>query len=258
MIVKPVSRTFDSIIDLGYENLLASGCSFTRNKGLAHIESWPYYLRDLANFKQVYDCSCAGAGNKHIHDSVIYALEEDETITPENTFVIVMWSAYDRDDFIVSQEHILEEANCSYLYKDTVGVAITGGLAGRSNSILSLDNIKKLKTHESRAVENYICISGLHHYLNSRGFSFVFTEFSTPGTKRDLNFDIANYLDPVLVNKFKNLVRGVSPNLGDYGQQFDIAVDPQKKRYHPTVDAQLNWTRDILIPYLRNKNDCKN
>jgi len=244
MIVKPVPRTFKPIVKLGYKNLLAGGCSFTRNKSLEYIESWPYYLRDLADFKQVFDCSCAGAGNKHIHDSVIYALEENDSITPENTFVAVMWSGYDRDDFIVSQEHILEEVYCSYIYKDTVGVAITGGELGISNSILSLDNIKKLKTYESRAVENYIYISGLHHYLTSRGFDFVFTEFSTPGTKRDNNFEITNYLDPVLVPKFNNLVRKIKPNIGDF------ATDLSEDRYHPSVDAQLNWTRDILVPYL--------
>ena len=89
MIIKPVPRTFDPIVNLGYKNLLAGGCSFTRNKSSEYIESWPYYLRDLADFKQVFDCSCAGAGNKHIHDSVIYALEENDSITPENTFVAV-------------------------------------------------------------------------------------------------------------------------------------------------------------------------
>ena len=64
-------RSFDVECDLGYQNLIVSGCSFTKNFNKNCVHTWPYYLRDLGGFKNVWDSSCPGAGNNHIARSII-------------------------------------------------------------------------------------------------------------------------------------------------------------------------------------------
>jgi hypothetical protein len=247
MIVRTIPRTFTPEINFGYSNLLVSGSSFTYNNSNKHVVSWPYYLRDLGGFQQVLDCSCPGAGNKHIHDSIILAIENDLSITPKNTFVAIMWTGYDKDDFIVDPATVKSHAQDRYQYTDQASLGMTGGLVGSSNLIISVENIKKTKSYHSRAIDSYLSIIGLENYLQAKQFKFVFVECSTPGTKRDTNFEINDYLNSQQSQSIKSLLRTIQPNLGDYAEKnIANSVDG----YHPTADDQLGWTREVLLPYL--------
>jgi hypothetical protein len=247
MIIRDIPKSFNPVINFGYKNLLVSGSSFTYNNSDQHMVSWPYYLRDLGQFQQVLDCSCRGAGNKHIHDSIILKIETNLNITSENTFIVVMWTGYDKDDFIVDPIALKNNYSDHYAYTDSARVGMTGGLTGESNLIVSVENLKKIKSNHTRSIESYIWIVGLYNYLIAKNFKFVFVECSTPGTKRDTNFEIADYLEPPQADVIKSLLRTITPNLGDYAEKNTLnSVDG----YHPMPDDHLGWTKEVLLPYL--------
>jgi hypothetical protein len=237
-----------SNIDLGFTNLLVSGCSFTHSYN-HRIQTWPYCVKDKTTIENVIDCSCPGAGNTHIQQSLIYKLETDQSLQPNNTLVVVMWSGYDRDDFIVDPRTLKTPYPDEYHYHHQASLGMTGGVGGESNLIVSIENVKKIKNLTSRALDNYVKIITLYYYLKERGFYFVFTEFSTASTRSDLNFDPVQYLDSAIKEKFVKNVRDLTPNLGDYAlttgnQSFD--------RYHPIQKDHEAWTDKILLPYLIN------
>jgi len=246
-------RTFDVERNLGYRNLIVSGCSFTNNFNPEHVHTWPYYLRDLGGFGQVWDGSCSGAGNNHIARSIVTGIELGD-FDPAHTLVVVMWSGYDRDDFLVdprlvNQKNLKTTPQNYFNYTGDVAIGMTGGLLGDGNLIVNIENIKKIKNSASRALENYIIMQSLAGYLDARNFKYVFTEFSTPGQMKDTNFDLVPYLLPKLQQPFVDLVRNLSPNLGDWALP-EIKQNKHGDGYHPDADQHLTWTRSVLLPYL--------
>lgn len=251
-------RTFDVECDLGYRDLIVSGCSFSNNFNKNHIHTWPYYLRDLGGFEKVWNRSCAGAGNSHIVRSIISCIELGD-FDPAHTLVVVMWSGYDRDDFlvdpkVVNQKNLKSSPQDYFSYTDDVTIGVTGGLLGDSNLLINVENIKKIKSVQSRALENYILMQSLAGYLDAHHFKYVFTEFSTPGKMNDTNFDPLPHLPNKLQEPFCKLVRSVVPNLGDWAlPQLEYYKEHKGgDGYHPDADQHLSWTRSVLLPYLSN------
>jgi len=249
MKTRNIQRTFNTISDLGFKNLLVSGCSFTYNNSDDHACTWPYYLRDLGNFESVLDCSFPGAGNKHIHDSTIYAIEE-HNINPKDTLIVILWTGNDRDDFIIDKLNLNSYA-FQYGYSTSVATGISGGIhytnQGNINSHLIAET-KKVKTLESRSIENYLYIAGLYHYLSNQHFNFLFLEyrdFELPAT--DCNFDIRKFLPSNLVTKFNQMITPATENFYRYCLYNNLlSIDD----YHPSPDGHLKWTQNILFPML--------
>lgn len=244
-----LKREFAVEQNLGMKNLLVSGCSFTKNVSSNSIDTWPYYLRDLGGFENVYDCSWPGCGNYHIHNSIINAIETEPDLTPDNTVVVVMWSGYDRDDFVIDPRSLSRSA---FLFNKEVGSGYTGGLLGSSNLMVNIENIKKIKSPQSRALENYMLMQSLAGYITARGFKYVFTEFSTPGKMLDANIDPVLYLPQPLQQRFIDLVRNLSPNIGDWSlpELNHYRDNKEGDGYHPHPKQHLDWTRSVLLPYL--------
>lgn len=249
MKTRNIQKAFDPITNLGFKNLLVSGCSFTYNNSEQHACTWPYYLKDFGQFESVLDCSLPGAGNKHIHDSIIHSVEQYK-IDPAETLVIVVWSGNDRDDFIVDSL-ALNSYPFRFNYTADVSAGITGGAhkdnKGNTNNTLA-DATKQVKSAKSRAIENYIHISGLYHYLSNYNFKFVFLEyrdFSLPAT--DLNFDIRNILPSNLVENLNRMITKPNENFYRYCLINNLLTDDN---YHPTPAGHLEWTRTILFPML--------
>lgn len=249
MKTRNIQKTFDTMANLGYKNLLVSGCSFTYNNSDQHACTWPYYLKDLGNFENVLDCSLPGAGNKHIHDSIINTVEH-YNIDPVDTLVIVVWSGNDRDDFIVDST-TLNSYPFRFNYTEDVSAGITGGVhqnnKGNIEGILA-DAIRQVKSKNSRAIENYIHISGLYHYLSDYGFKFMFLEFRDfhlPAS--DCNFDIREFLPDNLVSKLDQLITPATENFYRYCLYNNLLSDDD---YHPSPDGHLKWTQNVLFPML--------
>jgi hypothetical protein len=254
MKTRNIRRQFDVVYDLGYKNLLVSGCSFTYNNSDDTSVSWPYYLRDLANVEQVYDCSMPGAGNYHICHSTMWACENLD-LDINNTLVVVMWSGYNRDDIICNANSV-DDYPFVFNYTNTVVAGITGGNhSTASGSVGVLRDIDKIKNQQSRSVENYLYIVSLYNYLQSKKYKFLFLDFvdrSIPNRSHD--FEIRNFLNENLRRKYDSLFEVGIENLYKFAVKNDLLMEDD---FHPTPDAHLRWTKEYLLPYIINQNQLQ-
>jgi hypothetical protein len=249
-----IKQQFDSVHNFGIQNLIVSGCSFTHNNSQSTAVAWPYYLKDFGGFQNVFDTSMPGAGNYHISNSLIWALEQDQ-IDPANSLVIIMWSGCDRDDFITSANNIKKDGySFRFEFNKDVWIAINGGTHPDANgntadaAQLVAHGFFTLKTRESKSIENYLTFLNTWHYLKNRGFRCVFLNFIDPKLpSRTRHFDIRPYLPTKLQTNldsmFSNIVDPYS-----FALRNGLLWDDD---FHPSADGHLEWTRNILMPHLQ-------
>lgn len=238
--------------DFGYDNLVVGGCSFTYNNSDEHACSWPYYLKDLGNFKSVYDCSMPGAGNYHIFHSLQWALTLAD-LDPLNTLVIVMWSGNERDDQICSPD-ALNSYPARHFYDSDTATAITGGNHPNARGNIlneSMKLIDKIKTQHSRAVENFLYIDGLRSWLDHHQYKSIFLDYldrTLPCRAND--FDLREHL-PNRCQKKLDDIFDECKNIYAYCLKNGLLGEDD---FHPSVEGHLVWTRECLVPYLKSLN----
>lgn len=250
---RDIAKQFGTVHDFGIQNLIVSGCSFTYNNSETAAVTWPYYLRDLGGFDQVWDCSLPGAGNHHISTSLIWALENQEP-DPQHSLVVVMWSGCDRDDFICARENINHDYPFRFYYDSDVMSGITGGAGteNRGNMKTSAQELVAAHTAKSRAIENYLYFCNTWHYLNNNGYRFVFLKFLDHDLpSRTKHFDIRPYLPPAAQLKLDAMMSTI-PDPYSYAVKNDLLHNDD---FHPSPVGHLDWTRNILLPNLAAKFD---
>lgn len=246
---RAIPKQFDTVHDFNIKNLVVGGCSFTYNNHESTPVTWPYYLRDLGGFTNVYDCSMPGAGNNHISDTLIWELETSE-ISRQNTLVVVMWSGNDRDDYICPVENIEQDYPYKFYYNDRVMSGTTGGLfiGARGNTLKAFKEFSQTKSRESRAIENYLCITKTYEYLKSKGYKFVFLNWVERGTAaRTTNFNIQPFLPEVAQKKLNAMATKLPQDLYEFAIKQDLLASDD---FHPSPKGHLEWTRQILLPKL--------
>lgn len=238
------------IVDLGLKYLVVSGCSFTYNNNELHASTWPYILKDLAGFQEVLDCSLPGAGNNHICQSLIWALSCDLP-PPEQTLVIVMWSGNDRDDCIMSHNNLNEYPMRFYYGEDAV-TGLTGGFARtHGNCINGIDILGKIKSNQSRAIENYLYMSQAESWLAHHGYDFVFVDYlDRKKYQPGMDFDIDQYL-PIKQKLHKQSMMAPIVDLYSWAKENGGFCEDG---FHPNFESNLSWTEKILIPHLQTLN----
>jgi len=245
--IKPV---FEPQHDFGFKNLVVAGCSFTYNSSQTDACTWPYYLKDLGNFETVYDCSLPGAGNYHVSHSVQWALL-NQPLEQEQTLVVIMWSGNDRDDFICSTD-FLGNAPTKYCYLPTVASAISGGshVTSAGNTTIAV-NVKKIKNRQSRAVENFLYMDLLKTWLDQKGYRSVFLNYiDRQLPSRTTDFEIKSYL-PLSCQQRLDEMFGHCQDPYSFCLKNNLLYQDD---FHPSANGHLQWTKDILIPYLKSLN----
>lgn len=251
MKTRQIAKQFDTEINLGYKNLVVSGCSFTYNNSETGAVTWPYYLRDLAGIDQVYDCSLPGAGNYHICHSTTWALETNN-FDPNDTLVIVMWSSHNRDDAIISADS-LNNFPMTFSYNDLVVSGISGGNhpASKGNAKISaIKDMDQIKSVGSRTVENYLYVSMLYHYMRQKQYKFLFLDYldrSIPN--RGYDFEICDGLDNNLKSKYREMIEYNIENLYRFAIKNNL-LDADD--FHPSPNGHLMWIRKHLLPFLKS------
>lgn len=205
--------------------------------------TWPQYLRDLLDIPNVIDTSASGAGNRHIHDATILALETRSDLQAQDTLVVVMWSGWDRDDFIAVPQAIHSANTDTYWYSDAAVCASTRGMGGDRNTVISLDAVQKIKDPYTRSLENFALVRSLRSYCEHRGFSTVFTQHSARADEQW--FDPAQCLPLDLQPQWSSLF-DIGCRLGDMAQD---TIDGS----HPTAQWHYTWTQAVLVSWLITK-----
>jgi hypothetical protein len=246
--IRNIQKCFQQTHQSQLKNLLVSGCSFTFNNSEEHVCSWPYYLRDLAGFDQVYDCSQSGAGNNHIYNSVINEVETNKNISPDSTFVIVMWSGLRRTDVIATRDLTKDWHHVNNYYFDDKFATLS--LYDVNTKTTDLETLcyhyRRLIDSDSQVYESVLKAISLYHYLKNKNFNFIFLNYMDPS--RDLKS-----LNSPLTDTFNTLMDPVLC-LGTYAERTKKIVSNSR---HPSPDGYLNWTCEHLIPYLCTKNQLQ-
>ena len=243
-------KQFTSTHTTGFDNLLVSGCSFTYNNSTEHICTWPYYLRDICGFNEVYDSSQSGAGSNHIFNSIINEVETNSNINAKNTLVIIMWSGLTRTD-LIAETHITKSYyNMNhYNFDDKFSTLSLNSVfiqAPRSDSnplVAKLHQLyKKIIPGDAQILESAFKIIALQSYLEKQGFKYIMLNWMDPTPELNtlnnaIKESVLSIFDPVkTLGEYATNTRQTIPNDG-----------------HPTPDAHLSWTREYLIPYLESK-----
>lgn len=250
----------EKTLDSGYKNLLVNGCSFTSNllnpvDGQKFALTWPAFLRSRINIDNYYDCSLPGAGNYHIFSSTIWAIENTKSFNKDNTFIAIMWSGNDRDDDIVDNQHV-QKYSWKHNYSKNVSSGLTGGSNQTATSNIKKCNweIKQFKSKQSRAIENYIYIQSLYSYLKEKQFNFIFLDYMSD--EREIpfiseDFSILKYLPEYASENLKNMVQYNCKDIYSYCFENDLLSEDL---YHPGTTGHLEWTDNVLIPFLIENN----
>lgn len=247
MKIRHIPKQFPTVHDFGFDNLIVGGCSFTYNNSDHAVCTWPYYLRDMGGFDQVYDFSMVGGGNTHTMRAIIFGVENLD-IDFTKTLAIIQIAGNDRDDYIIGPDS-LNRYPFVYRYADQAVVGITGG-EGRGNFANPdpINQIKLMKNRQTRSIENAVNLIALRSYLEQKGIVSIFYEYrdyTLPG--RDKNFDPRPYLPQPVAERYQALLAVSLPNFYKFVLKNDhLMVDDM----HPSSDGHLTWTRECLVPFL--------
>lgn len=245
-----IARQFASCAHTQYPNLLVSGCSYTWNNSESCAVTWPYYLRDLAAFDQVWDVSQPASGYNHTHTAVVTELETNTALTPETTLVIIMWSGLERVDITADQDLVETWTNMPLpdlgWNLSTLGLHNTrpdwlNRLRQAPNALVEQLRVQyqRLISRESQQLESAVKLISLAGYLANRGFESVFVDWDdTRGHQARPG------MDPWAQGRFADI-----ETLGSWASRTGQRLPDR----HPSPDAHLSWTREHLLPWLIQK-----
>jgi hypothetical protein len=243
-VVRALPAQFECVKQTRFKNLLANGCSYTWNNHTTVPVTWPCYLRDLMGFDRVLDCSQPGGGNTHIFNSTLNELELATGISAADTLVVVMWSGLERTD-------MLADHSVTSYYDDCPRPTYRFDQQQQYSSTSIWDNLKngsplaefnqlynQLFLGGARITQSLLHIIALANYLQNRGYQYVFLSWE-PLKGLEL-------ADPSLVDRAVPHITDIT-TLGSYATATQQRIPNDG---HPTVDAHLQWTRQVLVPYL--------
>ena len=245
-----IPKQYETVFDFGKKNLIVSGCSYTYNNHESCAVTWPYYLRDFGGFEQVLDCSLPGAGNYHISNALQWALEVERP-DPDDSLIVVMWSGHDRDDCIIPKQHV-NDYLFQFAYSDDVYTGITGGQHPdcKGNTKKDFKSFAELKNKKTKAIENYLTITGLYSFLRHKQYQFTFLDYLDRSlVSRTCDFDIKDYLPNHLSSEYQKMITPMM-DLYTYSLGRNYLMDDM---IHPTPDGHLKWTRQHLLSILESK-----
>jgi hypothetical protein len=244
--VRKLDRQFTVSHDTKFKNLLVSGCSFTYNNSEKDLCSWPYYLRDLAGFEEVYDCSQSGAGSNHIFNSIINEIETNPNINTKDTLIIIMWSGLTRTDVIAEQAitkpwHHMSNYNFDDQYAT---LSLFYGVNGSTHLDRLCQQYKKLVSVDAQVYESLIKIIALKAYIDQKGFKTVITSWKDP------MLELQNTtINQAIVQSALSTINDI-----DYLDSYANLKKLKESDGHPNPMGYLGWTREHLLPYLESIN----
>lgn len=241
-----LSKVFTSTHQATKPNLLVSGCSYTWNNSQVHICTWPYYLRDIANYQEVYDCSQSAAGNAHIFNSIVYELETNPDLNASNTDIIIMWSGLERTDILAAESLVQQWYHMDHMTFSSGQFASLNvwpdarWAKGHKDVNQFLKTYRVLIDNRAQILESALKILACYNYLRNKGFNPIFTTYMPMEPRLTLLGE----------NLIANSVLNLLANIQDLDSYTTMSGSRIPNDNHPTPDSHLAWTRNILVPFL--------
>lgn len=246
---RTLRRQFSPTHEPVFKNILVSGCSFTWNNGNEHIVTWPFYLRDLANIQDVEDCSQAGAGCEHIFNSIVYEVENNPNVNPASTLIMVMWSGLSRHDVIATRDVIGNFNGAqTYQFDETFSTFSIFARPIGNNPLADLcRDYWKIVDFNAQILASTIKIVTLKHFLESKGFKFVFLSW------KPIQDEMSLIPSSALTQEAIGSIAPIT-SLDTYAGNTDQRIPDDE---HPSPNGHLGWTREHLMPYLESQGFIK-
>ena len=223
--------------------LITTGGSYTAStEWFDGPASWPGYLKDFVGFDLVMDVSYPGVGNMYIMDSVQYALNNlPAGYSKDDCLVVIMWTALhyyeqpsdaDQADYSIDNHHY-QRWNDDYLKEPDLSQWVHQGanFIHRTADFLTRQNIE---------------------------FSFVYYanllwQHRLPVIDSTCRFD--NYLDSDQLQLLRNLPWACTgdDSLYEYALLNDYLDYENCDGYHPPIECNLDWTKNVLIQGLEKQ-----
>ena len=230
---RTIPPTFTATHGTKFSNLLVSGCSYVYNNSETDACTWPYYLRDLAGFAEVLDCSQSGAGANHVFNSVLHECLTNPNVAPDCTLVVVMWPEPTRTDVIGQRDVAAKWHNMSR--HDFNAELSTLSIFNRATGATDMDQLcrdyKRIVGMDGQVLESGLKIVALKLVLQKLGYWSVFVPWQQ---------DLGNIM-PQAQLQFDPIVP-----LHDYAK----LTAQQELDGHPTPAGHLAWCRQYLVPWL--------
>lgn len=194
------------------------------------------------------DCSQPGGGNTHIFNSMVNELELNTTVSAADSLVVIMWSGLERTDILADHSVTSYYDTCprpTYYFDQLQrysSTSVWSNLINRTPLAEFNRQYQQLFLGGARITQSLLHIIALGNYLENRGFQYVFLTWEKM-TGLDL-------VDPDLVARAVPYITDIM-TLGDYADQTGQRIPDDG---HPTVDAHLQWTRQVLLPHLMTFN----
>jgi hypothetical protein len=165
------------------KNFIANGCSFTEyiNHPDGITKTWATYLAEELSVENHINLASSGAGNDYICNGTINYLESN-SLDPENTLVIIMWSGPNRIDLPMSQDWYQHLKFNDYPACKTDGtdywINSTGMQWNRNSTTRRIfEYVYKISDHREHCMKSLRYFIFLEAYLKQRGYQFLFTNF---------------------------------------------------------------------------------
>ena len=232
-----------------FPNLLVSGCSYSYNTSESEIITWPYYLKFLLDFEEVYDCSQSGAGNNHIFNSIINEVETNNNINQSNTLIIIVWSGMSRSDTIADTTisnpwHPMSNYNFNSNFST---LSLFKQLKSNKTELEKLcRQYELLISPYAQAYESCLKIIALHYYLTAKSYNFIFLPWEK------FTYELLDFND-IIPNITQSLMEQ-SLSVGEFAELHNMRIPGDG---HPTTEAHLQWANKHLVPLLESKNLIK-
>ena len=240
-------------------NLLVSGCSFTK----WGYKTWPDYIVDKSDKNlELIQLAIPGVGNNYICNSVIDTIISKK-LTPENTFVMVMWSGISRHDLCVGKEFvdlILQDKRDFVNLHDKFYILSGGELGDWKNNSYTQGHFETYykmtdkKCHLDQTVKNIIFLKS---FLENNGFSYKFMSYTNSfSSKQEMAADdyTAYNCDPAF-----NLDSIIDANwiFADMHQNclYEFAKDSKMLSdddFHPITEAHEQFVELVIMPIIGN------
>jgi hypothetical protein len=249
-----------------YKKLIVSGCSFTVNDfagpAASQRHSWAHFLAEKYNLELV-NLAMAGAGNKHIADSLILYLEQNSLDITE-VLIGVMWSGISRTEWMISFPDQRYSKYHRYDYTNAVSRVESNHILndhGLSRELVNHDpdlamiEIAYSRGDQARHLQGLLSMVYLNSYLISKGYTFFQTHFFDPdGDKKqsgELNGSrYADAYDRFGIARPATGVLNFAPDqfLGNWAVNQNLIWGSND--HHPTIPGHRLWTETVLIPQL--------